>query len=229
MRRLIVALTLTLAGQPALAGGMAEPVSEPAVIAAPAPAGDSPWYAYGLIGAGRADHRFTYAEFGGTSFTASGAMLAAGLGRVLTRGDGWTLGVEGDLSLGTLKQDIFLAEYPCKHEGCAASIKGMATLRAVAARDFGATRVFATAGLAAGRAQGQADRGDCDRAGECAYDETLFGWSAGIGALRALGENWSLRGDILYTSLGRPDFHDISTRAGRIGVTQIRLGAQYDF
>jgi len=165
---LVAAFAVT--GLPALAGGMAAPVTEPVVaVPAPAPAlvpnGD---WTGGYLGADLGVARGSQA---GVSHNGGVYGLRGGYDYDL--GD-WVVG--GALSWDKTNLDVGPS---------GDRLKDVARLSVRAGRDLGQTLVYATAGVA---------RASADIGGVSLHDT---GWSAGIGADYRLNDRWTIGGEVL--------------------------------
>lgn len=163
-----------LAPLPALAGGMASPVTEPAIVAPPVVAIEvtpdwTGFYAGGALG---------YGNISSTDGIADGSGPLGGL----LAGYRWDFGT-------------FVAGVEADYDWASIDLgKGAGTLDDIyrvklqAGADMGSTLVYGTAGLAWASGEFGGKSGNAD------------GWVAGIGADHDLGNNWTLGGEVLWHS-----------------------------
>ena len=171
MKHIAAALIATTLAAPAFAGGLSQPVTEPAV--APPVATVAPVRADGDWGGFYAGGQFGFAGVAANGNNGDGALAGLqagyrwGLGRTV-------LGIEGDWS----KANADLTTPGDK-------LDDIARLKLSAGYDLGRTLVYATAGAAQASATiGGADLSDS-------------GWFAGIGADYALNDRWTIGGEVL--------------------------------
>ncbi len=158
-----------LMGVPAFAGGLSQPVTEPAPLAPVVQVAPSQDWTGGYVGAqlGYAD-----GEYGATS------------------GDNWTYGVRagydwdfGNWVLGAGldwdKTDVDLGGGPD-------NLDSIARLKLRAGADLGRTLVYATGGAAHAKAD----------IGGVGLSDT--GWFAGLGAEYAINDRWTVGGEVLH-------------------------------
>lgn len=154
-----------------------------------------------------------------------------GYGRVLRRNGNFSLAVEADVMAGGAasgRQE--LGAPPCITPGqaCTLEIDNMVSVRFVYAEEIGAWKPFATWGLAAASVSGSADTGAC--AGPCDFDETLFGFSVGLGTGYRINEKWSARAEVLYSEFNAPEFtNPVNVTSTGVDAVQLRFGASYTF
>ena len=130
------------------------------------------------------------------------------------------LGVEGDLTYGGMVKSGYYQDGAlfAGDDYYVASIDWSGTLRGRVGYDIGGTMPYLTAGLAAAKVH-------IDEPGFEA-DGTHFGWVAGLGVETKLDENWSLKGEYLYSSLGETDYYDQSSD---LSMHSVRVGLNYRF
>ena len=118
----------------------------------------------------------------------------------------FVVGVEGDISWGWLKTNVnSYSDYYESH----ASWDWLATLRGRAGIAVDNTLFYATAGLAAVSANyGSCYYEDCepDYSDDYTKTTTQFGIVAGVGAEVAVGDNMTLKGEVLYVGLPSTTF-----------------------
>lgn len=208
----------------ALMGGAAAPATAKGLEGA---------YLFGGIGYTKGDLSYTYT--GSTAnnvskFHPDGWMLSGGIGKTLSHQGKWSLGVEADVSAGSVKSGyVHLTSTPCitVGESCQASVNWMATGRIVATMDAGPTKPFATLGLAFANIRASADLGACNSS-ECRLGGMRTGWVAGIGLRHEIKPGFSVRGEILYTDFRTHDFTTAGVH-GSFTYTTVRIGVQKQF
>ncbi|AMY68119.1 outer membrane protein [Frigidibacter mobilis] len=226
---LLAAAGATLA-LPALAGGLTEPVYEAAPVYAPAPVAAPSNWAGGYAGVflGYADDDVDITDDAGLSPDSqpnpTGGLVGLTGGYNFQSGN-WVYGVEADIAKANLSDngsfDLSTDEYDVE-------INSMATLRGRIGYDMGRWMPYATVGFAAADADYAFESG-----GTTVYDDnnTMTGYSAGFGAEYAINDNWSAKGEYLYTNLeGR-------FQAGGLGesadvdheIHAVRAGLNYRF
>jgi len=189
----------TTAALPALAGGLTEPVYEPAPVYAPAPVAAPSNWAGGYAGVvlGYAEDNVDITDDLGVSPddqpNPKGGLAGLTGGYNLQSGN-WVYGVEADIAATDLSDtgtfDASTDEYDV-------DINSMATLRGRVGYDMGRWMPYATVGFAAADAEYSFD----SVAGSVSDDNTMTGYSAGVGAEYAINDNWSAKGEYLYTNL----------------------------
>ncbi|MDP3341254.1 outer membrane protein [Frigidibacter sp.] len=196
---LLAAIGTTLA-LPALAGGLTEPVYEAAPVYAPAPIVATPNWAGGYTGVvlGYADDTVDITDDLGVSPddqpNPKGGLAGLTGGYNFQSGN-WVYGVEADIAATDLSDkgtfDASTDEYDV-------DVSSMATLRGRVGYDMGRWMPYATAGIAAAKADYA-----FESAGATLYDDdnTMTGYSAGVGAEYAINDKWSAKGEYLYTNL----------------------------
>ncbi|GGH58325.1 outer membrane beta-barrel protein [Frigidibacter albus] len=195
---LLAAMGTTLA-LPALAGGLTEPVYEPAPVVVPAPVAAPSNWAGGYAGVvlGYAEDDVDITDDLGVSpddQPKPKGGLAGLTGGYNFQSGNWVYGVEADIAKTDLSDkgtfDLTAEEYDVE-------INSMATLRGRVGYDMGRWMPYATAGFAAADADYSFDTG----ADTISDGNTMTGYSAGVGAEYAISDNWSAKGEYLYTNL----------------------------
>jgi outer membrane immunogenic protein len=113
------------------------------------------------------------------------------------------------------------------------------TLRPRIGYASGPYMVYGTAGLAASRISVDASFADSripPNAGNFSESDTKFGWTAGIGGAVAINQNWSVRGEWLYTDFGTvrntwvtPNGYAAFTTEADTRANLLRIGVDYRF
>lgn len=135
-----------------------------------------------------------------------------------------TVGVEGDLSFGGVDGTArcFNPTWTCN-----SALRTTASLRGRVGTEAMGTLLYATAGVAAARVE----LSTVNSGGTAFPDShTMFGWTAGIGAERALAGGWNLRGEYLYTDFNDTDFtNDVTYQNVGATVSAVRIGLSRKF
>lgn len=255
MKKLFLSSTIgALSGSAALAGGYAAPVVEQPVVAmttAPAPAGNwSGGYVGGNLTWGRAEVKANDRLFNGLSdviYDETGYDFAAGelrdlLGKTISKPDGvggalragydWqsgsvVYGVGGEYNLGKIDGGLeggwregldLINEALDENIDPTVEISKAATLFGRVGYAAGDWMPYALLGYT------WAD-GKVSLLGETAKAD-LKGITAGIGAERRFGDNWSGYGEWAYTNFG--DVKD-ADKAIEVKMNQVKLGVNYRF
>lgn len=205
------------AAVPAFAGGYVEPVSEPApVVVQPQQLSFGNW-AGGYVGAYAATGKDdTSSDLGGPDPNGESAGVVGGYNWQSGR---WVYGVEADIGSADYSDEGSInATQDMKVE-----IDKTASLRGRVGYDMGRWMPYATVGVSAADASYKIS----DAAGTVSKDDdTMTGYSAGFGAEYMLNDQWSVKGEYLYTKYdgrfeGVDDIdHDVSA---------LRLGVNYHF
>ena len=113
------------------------------------------------------------------------------------------------------------------------------TLRPRIGYASGPYMIYGTAGLAASRISVDASFADSrlpPNAGNFSESDSKFGWTAGIGGAYAFNENWSVRGEWLYTDFGTvrntwvtPNGYAAFTTEADTRANLLRVGVDYKF
>lgn len=146
--------------------------------------------------------------------------LSAGF---LTQMDGFVLGVEGDVSWANLSDgdfEVFESGFP--GDDFKVSIDALASLRAKLGIAADNALFYVTAGVAAGNVHTQY-RSPAGGADAYNYDETAFGWTAGLGASFAVADNIVLTGEYRYTDLGETSGEPVAANLTDSAVTATTL------
>ncbi|MEI4470812.1 outer membrane protein [Frigidibacter sp. MR17.24] len=202
---------------PAFAGGYIEPTPQPAPVVVAEPLTYGAWQG-GYVGAnvGWADLD-SDPDFGSTgSISTNGETFGLGGGYNWQNG-AWVYGIEGDISTADLKDSE-----SDNGETLGVDIDMMATLRGRIGYDMGNWMPYATAGVAAAKADYTYDTA----AGRSSDSQTMTGYTAGLGVEYKLSEQWSAKGEYLYTKF---DGHHDSEGDIDHDVNQLRLGMNYHF
>jgi outer membrane immunogenic protein len=191
-------------------------------------------YVFGGLGVTQGDYEYAYLpDSETTDFEFDGVSAYLGYGKVFATYGRMAIAGEADIAFGDMESDLIEGgTTPCLvgEGGCTGKVSALATFRVVAGANSGTLRPFASLGLAVGKVEGTADLGACGFIGECSYDESLFGLAAGIGATYDVNDAWKLRGEVLYTDLGQPEFSSPDlVRSDDIQLTQFRLGVQFRY
>jgi len=143
-------------------------------------------------------------------------------------------GLEADISYSDVDGSVLRdpTDAPCYEEGCTAEIEWFGTGRARLGYAVDNFLPYITGGFAFGGLQGTADFGACDSA-PCSFDDTEFGWTAGLGIEWGLTQQISLKAEYLHIDFGSPSFSN-DPPLGDAGVDNItldtvRVGLNYGF
>ncbi len=185
------------AGFPALAGGLTEPVYEPAPVVTPVVA-PSDWTGfYTGVFLGYADDDADVDDEGGIALddqpNPSGGLGGITGGYNFQSGQ-WVYGIEADIAATDLNDTGSLDAADSEFE---IDINSMATLRGRIGYDMGRWMPYATAGAAAADVDYTFDT----PAGSIDDDGTMTGYTVGFGAEYAINDRWSAKGEYLYTSI----------------------------
>ncbi len=158
----------------------------------------------------------------------------------LTVGANWqsgsfVYGVEADVSYADVNGSTLVNATPCLEEGCSADLDWYGTGRVRLGYAINNFLPYVTGGFAVGGVSGTADIGACTNGdpGSCSYDDTEFGWSAGLGVEWGLTQQVSVKAEYLHVDFGTPDFSNIPG-AGFASVEEltldtVRIGLNYRF
>jgi outer membrane immunogenic protein len=157
----------------------------------------------------------------------------------LTVGANWqnaalVFGVEADVSYSDMNGSLVdpLIGAPCTNEGCTADIEWFGTGRARVGYAFDNFLPYITGGFAVGRVEGTADLAACGLT-PCFYDDTEWGWTAGLGVEWGVTQQISVKGEYLHVDLGSPDFNNApgfgAARVDDITFDTVRIGVNYRF
>lgn len=189
-------------------------------------------YVFGMVSKTRADETYHYSGYS-DDVSIDGWAGTIGVGKTLVSNETGTVALEADVTAGDLQSEhVINGATPCTTSaegGCTAKADWLATLRVVASKDIGKFSPFITAGLAAGHVSGSADEGACGYVGGCGYNDTMFGSTLGIGVNYAISDRLSLRSEINYVLLGKPDFTADSVTSNGYAFKQVRVGLSYRF
>jgi len=157
----------------------------------------------------------------------------------LTVGANWqngafVFGVEGDVSYSDVDGSVLVNSAPCGDEGCTSDLEWFGTGRARVGYAIDNFLPYITGGFAVGRIEGTADTGACavPVSGTCAFDDTEWGWTAGLGVEWGITQQISLKAEYLHIDFGTPDF---SNSPGGFAVVNdltidtVRIGLNYRF
>lgn len=190
-------------------------------------------YVFGGLGYTQGNLDFTYNYSTGNNVSPlkpKGAMISGGIGRKVSEYGKWTIGVEADLSVGAVRSGyVHLSSTPCitPGESCRSTVNWMASGRVVAEMDAGATKPFATFGVAFAGLRASADTGACGSA-PCDLNGMRGGWIAGVGLRHEIKPGLSLRGEVLYSDFGTNFFSTAGVK-GSFKYTTVRIGLQKQF
>ena len=141
--------------------------------------------------------------------------------------DSIVLGVEGDLSFSDLSAELTAnATFVCGIGGtCDTDSDWFGTLRGRLGFAMGNTLPYITGGLAVGDAEGTTSQ--FGQHGE----DTLYGWTAGVGIEHAFSENFSAKLEYIYVDLGDLDLPTLCTVNCETSVNfnVIRAGLNFNF
>lgn len=155
----------------------------------------------------------------------------------LTAGANWqngsfVYGVEADISYSDVDGSVLTNDIaPCFEEGCSANIEWFGTARARIGYAVDNFLPYVTGGFAVGRLEGTADIGACG-GDACSYDDTEFGWTAGLGVEWGLTQQISLKAEYLHIDFGTPDFNIFpggDASVDDITLDTVRIGLNYRF
>lgn len=142
------------------------------------------------------------------------------------------LGIELDAMSSDLYGDTpdgVVNTYGCGNlGGCRTKVSWLASLRGRLGYIQGNTLFYGTAGLAAGGVEGSiAGFGTLTNG-----IRRATGWTVGVGIEHLLGDRLSLKGEVLYTDLGKTRYDrlvDDDAYYVDVTVTQVRVGLNYQF
>lgn len=159
-----------------------------------------------------------------------------GLGGV-TAGYNWqsgniVAGIEGDISFGKIKgSGDGGSGWGCgTTDTCTFTTDWLGTVRGRVGYAFDNVLPYLTAGVAVGRTKGNLS-GRCPGDEWCGSDNRV-GWTAGAGLEVAFDRNWSVKGEYLYTDLGKAHFGDGNGGDGfeaKFKFHAVRIGLNYKF
>lgn len=203
MKRLTLTVAAAaLAAAPALAGGLDEPVMEPAVVApvAPvaAPRANGDWEGF------YAGAELGYGHFKAENVKPKGAALGIQLGYRWDLGT-TVLGLEGEYLDGSIdKHDAGL--------GGKVKAKNIYRVKGMAGYDLGDWLPYVTAGYTHMKLKTPVGSNSDD------------GWVLGVGVDYAIDENWRVGGEILYN-----DFHNFDKQGYNADGTTATVRVNYRF
>lgn len=222
-----------LAGSAALAGaatagGYVEPVMEPAPVVVAEPVAMPGNWAGGYTGVflGYGMDSAAFGDDAGQDFD-DDAELDGVIGG-LTGGwnfqtGNWVYGVEADIAAMDQSDSI---EDSLTGDEYSADLNWMATLRGRVGYDMGNWMPYATAGVAAVGAEYDVETA----AGSEDDENTMTGYTVGLGAEYALSDQWSMKGEYLYTDLeGRFQRDAAPSSDVDHEMHQVRVGLNYRF
>ena len=197
MRLLSIAMVsgVLLAGQAAAADLVLEPVAYE-----PAPAEDWTGFYFGL----HAGYALANIDYGGP--TPNDGWEPSGVFAGVQAGYNWqmdsfVLGLEGDISYGGAVSGAYVVDGVLfvDENYYVASIDWFGTGRVRAGYDMGGIMPYVTAGFAFAQVHVE-EPGDNE-------DASHFGFAVGGGVEAKLDENWSVKGEYIYASLGEADYY----------------------
>ena len=166
-------------------------------------------------------------------------MLGGQIGYSLQSGS-LVYGLEADISFGKLNDFIRDGNYLTE----SGKISQLGTVRARLGYDMGGWMPYITGGLMWDTLQQNttcpagAGFGVCAATGpfSATVTKTFTGWTAGPGAELAISDKWSLKGDVLFSNLGKQTYTStipvagtISAQLGQTLHSVSRLGISYKF
>jgi len=189
--------------------------------------------AQGGYGWGQADYE--YRETAGSSSTSidnNGFVGGGTLGYNFQTGD-FVFGLEADASYANVSGDEKSNQAPCYVEGCSADVNWFGTGRARLGYAFDNVMPFVTGGVALAGIEGKADLGACGFVGNCGFDDTRWGWTAGGGIEWGFAEHWSAKAEYLYVAIAGTDITPPApyghANAEDLDFSVARLGINYRF
>lgn len=143
--------------------------------------------------------------------------------------DAFVLGIEGDVAWANISGShgpAVFETFNCGTGPCETEVNWLATLRGRIGFAADTFMPYLTAGLAVGGVDARIPNDPNLQFGE----HTQFGWTAGAGVEVALDDNWSVKGEYLYTDLGEW-FYDESQDEFSATATfsTVKLGLNYSF
>lgn len=159
----------------------------------------------------------------------------------------WVFGVETDIGwmdIGQSRSKVYQSPVLISPPITAtvrqeASTDWVWTLRPRIGYASGAYMIYGTAGLAASRISVEASFADSrtpSNTGNFSESDSKFGWVAGLGGAYAFDENWSVRGEWLYTDFGKvrnswvtPNGFAAFTTEADTRANLLRIGVDYKF
>lgn len=225
----LLAAASTALAFPAFAGGLTEPVYEPAPVVVPAPVAAPSNWAGGYAGVvlGYAEDDVEIEDDAGLSpddQPGPQGGLAGLTGGYNFQSGNWVYGVEADIAATDLSDT---GSFDASADEYDVDINSMATLRGRVGYDMGRWMPYATLGLAAADADYSFD----SATGSVSDDNTMTGYSAGFGAEYAINENWSAKGEYLYTNLEGRFKDDALAESADVDheIHALRAGLNYRF
>jgi outer membrane immunogenic protein len=157
----------------------------------------------------------------------------------LTAGANWqngafVYGVEADISYSDVDgsfQGPNTGFIHCTADGCTSDIEWFGTGRVRLGYAIDNFLPYITGGFAVGRLEGTADTEACE-APVCGFDETEFGWTAGVGVEWGLTPQISVKAEYLHLDFSSPDFSINSSgfvSVDDISLDTVRIGLNYRF
>ncbi len=186
-------------------------------------------------GYGWGDNEYTYPpQDGRVDFDSEGFIGG------LTAGANWqsgsfVYGVEADISYSDVDGSVLAPQLgintPCVEQGCSVDIEWFGTGRGRLGYAINNFLPYITGGFAVGKLEGTADTGACGGGTSCSYDDTEFGWTAGVGLEWGLTQQISLKAEYLHIDFGTPDFSNFGGDAhvDEITLDTVRIGVNYRF
>lgn len=197
---LCITFAATIGATSAIAGGPTSPEPEAEIAPAAALPVDAQWTGFYLgLGGTRADGENNWSERGGPSTASSGDLT--GTLTTFSAGHDWqrgnlVFGVGISASTGDARADVTSGVMSCT--GCVTTIDKLATLQGRVGFAMGKTLVYATAGAARANVAGTTAGGLIVQG-----QDTLTGWTAGLGVEHFIGQKVTLSAEYRQTDLGR--------------------------
>jgi outer membrane immunogenic protein len=169
------------------------------------------------------------------NFDADGFIGGAQIGYNWQLDNRVVLGVEADFQGSSVKGDETY-DLAGVEAGIETKVEWFGTVRArLGYTPVDRLLVYATGGLAYGKVESSLSLSDGVDSVSDSYSKTKAGWTVGAGAEYALDKNWTIKGEYLYTDLGKRTLIDYTDAGLNLNLKNdvqfhtIRVGLNYKF